>query len=61
MIPKDEENIAFVTERGLYCYKIMPFDLKNIGAIFQRLINKVFKQQISQNMDVYIDDIKCMS
>ena len=35
----------------------MSFDLKNIGATYQRLVNKIFKQQISRNMKVYIDDM----
>ena len=53
----DEEKIAFVTNRGLYCYKMMPFGLKNVGATFQRLINKVFKNQIGRNMKGYVDDM----
>ena len=57
MAPEDEENTVFVTERGLYCYKMMPSTLKNTGAIFQHLINKVFKQQISQNIEIYVDDM----
>ena len=44
MVPKDEENTAFVIERDLYYYKMMPFGLKNIGATYQRLMNKIFKQ-----------------
>ena len=31
MVPEDEEKIAFITNRGLYCYRIMPFGLKNAG------------------------------
>ena len=47
MAPEDEEHTAFVTAKDLYCYKVMPFGLKNAGATYQRLINKVFKDQIA--------------
>ena len=40
---EDEENMTVVTERDLYCYKMIPFDLKNIGAAYQCLVNKIFK------------------
>ena len=43
MAPEDEEKMAFVTDSGVYCYKIMPFGLKNIGATYQRLVYKIFK------------------
>ncbi|KAM2971463.1 hypothetical protein FF2_018276 [Malus domestica] len=32
----DKEITAFVIERGTYCYKVMPFGLKNAGATYQR-------------------------
>ena len=35
MTPEDEEYTVFVTDKGIYCYKVMPFDLKNIRAIYQ--------------------------
>ena len=35
----------------------MPFDLKNARATYQRLVNKLFKQQIRGSMEVYIDDM----
>ena len=44
MYEPDQDKMAFITNRGLYCYKVMPFSLKNVGATYQRLVNKVFKQ-----------------
>ena len=29
MVEEDQEKTAFVTSQGLYCYKVMPFRLKN--------------------------------
>ena len=57
MTPEDEEKITFITNKDLFCYRIMPFGLKNVGATYQRLINKVFKDQIRWNMKVYVDDM----
>ena len=58
MFQPNEEKTFFVTPRKLYCYKvIMPFELKNFGATFQRLMTKIFKLLIRQPVEVYIDDI----
>ena len=35
----------------------MPFKLKNVGATYQRLVNHMFRPQIGQNVEVYVDDI----
>ena len=35
----------------------MPFGLKNAGATYQRLINRMFQKQIGATMEVYIDDM----
>jgi len=45
MHPKDEEKTAFMTERSCYCYKVIPFGLKNAGAMYQRLMDKVLAPQ----------------
>ena len=57
MAEEDQEKTAFITSQGLYCYKVMPFGLKNVGATYQRLVNKMFGQQIGRNMEVYMDNM----
>ena len=57
MHPSDEEKTAFITEDANYCYQVMPFGLKNAGATYQRLMDKVFRNQIGRNVEVYVDDM----
>ncbi|GAA0183841.1 hypothetical protein LIER_31187 [Lithospermum erythrorhizon] len=35
----------------------MAFGLKNVGATYQRMVNKVFSTQIGRNMEIYVDDM----
>ena len=44
MAPEDEEKTAFITDRGLYCYRVMPLGLKTIGTTYQWLVNKIIKE-----------------
>ena len=53
----DQERTSFVTCQGLFCYKVMLFGLKNAGATYQRLMNKIFTHQIRRNVQVYVDDM----
>ncbi|CAL8174399.1 unnamed protein product [Prunus armeniaca] len=57
MDPADSEHTAFITDRGLYYYNAMPFGLKNAGATYQRLVNRIFAKHISGIMEVYVDDM----
>ena len=54
---EDQEKTAFITNQGLYYYKVMPFRLKNARATYQSLVNKMFNEQIGRNMEVYMDDM----
>ena len=57
MVEEDQEKIVFITNQGLYCYRVMPFGLKNVRAMYQRLVNQIFSKQIERNVEVYVDDV----
>ncbi|XP_010513400.1 PREDICTED: uncharacterized protein LOC104789393 [Camelina sativa] len=57
MSSADREKAAFIIDRGTYCYKVMPFGLKNAGATYQRLVNMMFADLLGKTMEVYIDDM----
>ncbi|KAK9077953.1 hypothetical protein SSX86_002010 [Deinandra increscens subsp. villosa] len=57
MEPSDQEDTAFMTPTGICCYIAMPFGLRNAGATYQRLVNMIFKDQLGDTMEVYIDDM----
>ena len=53
----NQEKTSFITSQGLFCYKVMPFGLKNVGVTYQKLVNKMFIWQIGWNVKVYVDDM----
>ena len=57
MNPTDQEKTTFITEEGFYCYKVMPFWLKNADATYERLVNKIFADKINRSMEVYVADM----
>jgi hypothetical protein len=54
---EDQENTAFITPFGAYCYTTMSFGLKNTGAMYQRAILACFKRQLNKNVEAYVDDV----
>jgi hypothetical protein len=57
MAPEDEELTAFQTSKGIYCYKVMPFGLKNAGATYQRAMQKIFDDILHKIVQCYVDDL----
>jgi dsDNA-binding SOS-regulon protein len=54
---EDEEKTAFITPYGVFCYQVMPFGLKNVGATYQRMMQNCLGSQIGCNIQVYINDV----
>jgi hypothetical protein len=63
MDEEDQKHTAFHTPMGIYCYKVMPFGLKNAGATYQRAMTKIFDDLIHKIVECYVDDlvVKAMS
>ena len=57
MYPPDAKRTAFITLYRLFCYNVMSFGLKNVGATYQRLVTKMFRPLLGKTMEVYIDDM----
>ena len=57
MAPEDMEKTSFITPWGTYCYKVMPFGLKNAGATYQRAATTLLHDLIHKEVEVYIDDM----
>ena len=39
----DQEKTSFVTNQGLFYYKVMPIGLKNAEATYQKLVNHMIR------------------
>jgi hypothetical protein len=57
MSKEDEENTAFITVDGLFCYVSMPYGLKNALPTFVHAKHKTFSDLIRDLVEVYVDDI----
>ncbi|KAG8489945.1 hypothetical protein CXB51_015363 [Gossypium anomalum] len=57
MAPEDMEKTTFVTMWGTFCYKLMPFGLKNAGATYQRAMVTLFHNMMHKEIEVYVDDM----
>ena len=51
------EKTSFITPWGTYCYKVMPFGLKNVGATYQCAATTLLHDLIHKEVEVYVDDM----
>lgn len=49
------KKISFITEDRLYSFVVIQSGLKKIGATYQRLIDKMFKDLIGKTVKIYIE------
>ena len=57
MNPKDEELTAFCTPKGIYCYKVMLFGLKNASTTYQQAMQKIFDNVLHKYVECYVNDL----
>ena len=53
----DQEETNFIISYRIFCYKVLPFGLRNSRATYQRMITKMFKPIMGKTMNAFIDDM----
>ena len=54
---EDQEKTVFISPNANYHYTVMPFELKNAGATYQRIMTRMFGDKIGRTVEIYIDDM----
>ena len=57
MSPEAKRKAAFVTNEGLFQFRVMPFGLCNAPATFERLMDRVLRGMQWPRSLVYLDDV----
>jgi len=57
MAPEDQEAMTFRAPKGIFCYKVMPFGLKNVGPTYQREMETIFDDMLHKTVGCYVDDL----
>ena len=57
MASEDMEKTTFLTMWGTFCYRVMPFGLKDAGATYQRAMMTLFHDMMHKEIEVYVDDM----
>ena len=51
------EKTSFITEWGIYCYRVISFELKNTGATYQRAVITLFHDMMHRDVEVYVNNM----
>lgn len=54
---EDRNKTAFITDSGMYRFKVMPFGLNNALVTFQHMMTTILGHLVSQCANFYLDDI----
>ena len=57
MAPENMKKTTFMIEWGIYCYTVMPFGLKNVGTMYQRMATALLHDMMHKEVEVYINDM----
>jgi len=57
MHSEDEDKTAFMGVKANFCYRVMPFGLKNAGATYQGMMDIILQPMLERNVEAYIDDM----
>ncbi|PKI38860.1 hypothetical protein CRG98_040760 [Punica granatum] len=57
MAEEDKIKTTFITMWGTFCYRVMPFGLKNARATYQRAMVTLFHNMMHKEIEVYVDDM----
>ncbi|RDX75894.1 hypothetical protein CR513_44180, partial [Mucuna pruriens] len=61
MAPEHKEKTTFITTWETFYYEVMPFGLKNAGAIYQSAMVNLFHDMMHKEVEVYVDDMTAKS
>ncbi|KAG8500234.1 hypothetical protein CXB51_004341 [Gossypium anomalum] len=61
MASEDMEKTTFITMWGTFCYKVMPFGLKNAGATYQRAMVTLFHDMMHKEIEAEKVPVKAQS
>ena len=59
--PEDRHKTTFITEWGAFVWLVMPFGLTNAPPIYQRAVNKAFKEYLGIFMKLFLEDFTVYS
>lgn len=54
--PKDQEKTTFTCAWGTFCWNVIPFELKNADATYQRAVTTIFHDMMHKNIKDYAND-----